>query len=519
MIIYDSHDWRGMLQMYGSILPKAFLYAVPASLVGATVELLEAMGIVDMSNVISDASVFSGLTFVLGFMLVFRAQQAYARYWVAATASHNMQTRFYEACSNVMAFSQLSKKSAAETARYHQVVVRLFCLLHAVALEELASMMDENFPILDINGLSKDRLSILASPVAKGRKVEIVYQWIKVHIIEGMDKGILNIPAPILSRVFQELGTGLICFHEAHQVVIWPFPYCYVQMTWILLIVTTMLTPVVIAVQTTHVGSCFVFSLISTVCLIGVELIATELEHPFGEDANDLPCFAMQQNFNIDLTTLMSKTASEVPELVEGFVDLSKPYGSVMPLSENLPEGKTKSMTKKHAKQHFWVTLAYDPPESTILQALKLTGDEQHLKAHMIGIDSSCQGELSNSEAVIKMDEQPSKTISALERQPKEARPSEGQSNEVHPKDACSDKLLKRMDIFIEELAENMKRHMVNLERLNEQQLRCTLEIAKANTDRTVQTYVSSSGTSSKVWPCGDVTPANHAFTTNDKNR
>merc|ERR1719401_837005 len=110
----------------------------------------------DVDSMIPGSTVYSGFTFVLGFVLVFRASQSYQRYWIAATSVHNMQAEWFHACSSLISFSTVSKFPAEDVFRFAHTSVRLFCLLHAMALEDLADVVDEDFPLIDVGAFTKE---------------------------------------------------------------------------------------------------------------------------------------------------------------------------------------------------------------------------------------------------------------------------------------------------------------------------------------------------------------------------
>jgi len=53
------------------------------------------------------------------------------------------------------------------------------------------------------------------------------------------------------------------------------------------------------------------------VCMLGLDLIASELENPFGTDANDLPTLELQHEMNRNLMCLLQPHAWDVPELTK----------------------------------------------------------------------------------------------------------------------------------------------------------------------------------------------------------
>mmetsp|Transcript_78559 Transcript_78559/g.243714 ORF Transcript_78559/g.243714 Transcript_78559/m.243714 type:complete len:603 (+) Transcript_78559:3-1811(+) len=321
MIHYDSHKWRSLAQIRGSVLPKAMLWALPSASLAFCLKWLEGRGTLslEMLDVLTQGDIYSGFTFVLGFSLVFRTSQSYLRYWTAATSVHEMGSEWSDSCASLIAFSSISRRPHHEVLRFRHTIVRLFSLLHAMALEEIASV-DDNINLLDVVGLNREKLGVLTTGLAQGRKVQIVLTWIKSYIVQMSDSGLLNVPAPILTRVFQELGAGLVNYHKAQQIVIWPFPFPYTQLNLLLIQIYTIITPLVVSTWGTWSWMCCIFTFVSVTCMIGLDLIASELENPFGDDPNDLPVQELQADINKILTMQLNPVITTPPELMQGAV-------------------------------------------------------------------------------------------------------------------------------------------------------------------------------------------------------
>eukprot|EP00747_Dinoflagellata_sp_TGD_P166588 gnl/TRDRNA2_/TRDRNA2_189600_c0_seq1.p1 gnl/TRDRNA2_/TRDRNA2_189600_c0~~gnl/TRDRNA2_/TRDRNA2_189600_c0_seq1.p1 ORF type:complete len:574 (+),score=79.32 gnl/TRDRNA2_/TRDRNA2_189600_c0_seq1:73-1794(+) len=317
MIYYDSHQWSTLLRIRGSVLPHALLVATVSAVLAYALKELDNAGTIDMQmfSVLSQGSIYSGFTFVLGFSLVFRTSQSYTRYWTAATSIHDMGSEWTDACGSLVTFVQISKCTQQEKSDFAHTITRLFSLMHAMALEEIASIGDETFPLFDIEGFNRQDLEVLADADMHGNKVHIVLCWIKLHIVTAMSQGLLNSPPPIITRAFQELGAGLVKFHNASQVVIWPFPFPYTQMNFILIGLYLLVTPVMISTWDIHPAMCAVFTYVSVMCMLGLDLIASELENPFGTDPNDLPVIDMQQEFNRNMLAYLHPCIWNVPRL------------------------------------------------------------------------------------------------------------------------------------------------------------------------------------------------------------
>eukprot|EP00929_Paragymnodinium_shiwhaense_P057382 TRINITY_DN28718_c0_g2_i1.p1 TRINITY_DN28718_c0_g2~~TRINITY_DN28718_c0_g2_i1.p1 ORF type:complete len:446 (-),score=64.51 TRINITY_DN28718_c0_g2_i1:170-1507(-) len=172
-----------------------------------------------------------------------------------------------------------------------------------------------DFPIIDVDAFNRHDLNYLTTAMADGRKTEVVYQWIKASMIRALESGLLSAPPPILTRVFQELGTGLLKYHDAMQIQMWPFPFPYAQLCFILSNLFTILTPLYVSHECQYATSCALLTLVAVICIKGLNLISMELENPFGSDANDLPMNDLHNDMNHHLLMLLDNRTWYVPRL------------------------------------------------------------------------------------------------------------------------------------------------------------------------------------------------------------
>merc|ERR1719284_1154181 len=63
-------------------------------------------------------------------------------------------------------------------------------------------------------------------------------------------QGVLLVAPPILARVYNELGNGLMGFNSAYRIALVPFPFCFSQMIGWCLVVFVFLCPIVAYVFT-----------------------------------------------------------------------------------------------------------------------------------------------------------------------------------------------------------------------------------------------------------------------------
>merc|ERR1712137_331851 len=74
-------------------------------------------------------------------------------------------------------------------------------------------------------------------------------------------------------------------------------------------------SPIVISLWSGHFMVAFVLTFLGNACFISLEFISNELDQPFGDDANDLPCMKFQEDLNDSLMLLMNPSCQDVPGL------------------------------------------------------------------------------------------------------------------------------------------------------------------------------------------------------------
>eukprot|EP00908_Phaeocystis_cordata_P024202 Transcript_6675.p2 GENE.Transcript_6675~~Transcript_6675.p2 ORF type:complete len:286 (-),score=93.66 Transcript_6675:113-970(-) len=109
--------------------------------------------------------------------------------------------------------------------------------------------------------------------------------------------GGMDAPAPIVSRIFQELSNGALAYNAATKMKEVPVPFAYVQFNALLLCLFTLITPLAIAAFTQQTGTSIAISCIVVGGFSSMWLVANELEDPFGDDANDLPMLGYHEHF------------------------------------------------------------------------------------------------------------------------------------------------------------------------------------------------------------------------------
>mmetsp|Transcript_87576 Transcript_87576/g.165056 ORF Transcript_87576/g.165056 Transcript_87576/m.165056 type:complete len:479 (+) Transcript_87576:101-1537(+) len=128
-------------------------------------------------------------------------------------------------------------------------------------------------------------------------KPNTICLWIIQGVILMVRKKLLDIPPPIVSRIFQELSNGMLGFNQAHKVAMVPFPFPFAQMVSLLLCMTYLAIPLYADLFTQNVVFTPIVSFVLPVVFAALNKIAIELEEPFGLDYNDVDIEVRHEDF------------------------------------------------------------------------------------------------------------------------------------------------------------------------------------------------------------------------------
>jgi len=321
--------------MHGSVFPFSVMVALPCALISLGLKLMsnhvlnsgefiEWLGNGSTGSNGIEGAAFTGINFMLGFLIVFRTSQAYTRFWEGWTTSEQMRADWFDAISSLIAFCKMSSADQSRIALFQHTLVRLFSMLHASALMELSKGFesdklveaDETFAyaleLIDAEGIDPESLSYYNT---SEHKVQLLFQWIQQLIVEAQAKSLFSVPAPILTRAFQELASGMVRYHDALRITRVPFPFPYMQSTELLLLLHWCVTPVLMCHWTSSPAWTFVLCFVQILIFWSLNSIATELENPFGDDVNDLPAQETQEEMNQSLLMLLRNGTLRTPSL------------------------------------------------------------------------------------------------------------------------------------------------------------------------------------------------------------
>jgi predicted membrane chloride channel (bestrophin family) len=320
MIDYNTGDYwhRIIFRLRGSVMPKSFTFAFPSAVAALVLVIYtedlqasrEAAGIFSAKTTL----IWGCLTFPLLTLLSFRTNQAWGRFWEGTGLLHAMRGEWFDSASCLATFSFPAKHSKPELVEeFRHTMLRLMSLCHGSALDELKAEQTEDYEVLDIRGLDEKTVKILFECKRNHfNRVEVVLHMVQILVINAQRQGIIDVPPPILSRVYQTLSRGFVNLLSAKKIKDTKFPFPYAQIVLALLVLLAIFTPLAMSVMLPH----YVWSLLGTffpvfgaACL---HFIAQELEMPYGEDDNDLPIAHFQEEMNSSLMMLIHADADHV---------------------------------------------------------------------------------------------------------------------------------------------------------------------------------------------------------------
>jgi len=304
------------------VIPKAALIALPSACLAAV--LLHFEGHVGGAREFTGLSatrttiIWAVVTGPLITLLSFRTNQALGRFWDGTGLLHAMRGEWFDSASCLATFTFSAEcKDPEGVRRFRHTLVRLMSLCHGSALDELRHDETESYEVLDIAGLDDTTIKILTECKSRNfNRVEVLLHMIQVLVIDAQQRGVISVPPPILSRVYQTLSRGFVNLLNAKKIKDVRFPFPYAQVIAVLLLLLSVFTPFAMtSMFEQQVGWCVLATFVPVFGFLCLNYTAEELEMPFGEDHNDLPLAHFQSEMNSSLLMLIHECSDHVASI------------------------------------------------------------------------------------------------------------------------------------------------------------------------------------------------------------
>jgi len=264
-------------------------------------------------HVLNNSAAYSGFSLVLGFLVVFRTQLAYNRFWEGVSAAQRMSAEWFDSTSSILAFTKVCKADQSMRLDFERKFVKFLSLLHGVAVKSLRDLDNMELADGDLEGLCPASIKALQeSPYP----ATVVFQWVQDIIIQAMEDKVLSVPPPILSRVFNELANGMVAYHDCLKIQTTSVPLPYKQMTKILMGAHWFITPVVMVLWTDWPTWTFVLTLVQSMIFWCLYFTAHQIEYPFQTGEISYSVTVLHNEFNSNLI--------EIAKHKTGKLDLSQ---------------------------------------------------------------------------------------------------------------------------------------------------------------------------------------------------
>mmetsp|Transcript_5835 Transcript_5835/g.18073 ORF Transcript_5835/g.18073 Transcript_5835/m.18073 type:complete len:413 (+) Transcript_5835:91-1329(+) len=321
MITYTSAgcvSFRTFAALVACIKQSTFRFAVkaaiPSTLLAACLKLLDEYLQYDfLGDIMPDVGLFTGLNFSTSFFIIFRTSQAYARFDRGAELACLVVSDFSDSAALLLALSRAASCSENDARAFRHTLVRLVSLLSLLCLSELAFHesvdLDRVYTgkLIDVQGLDP---RIMWSLRRARCKPEVAFSHVQNLVADNLDRA-LKIPPPLLSCALSELGRGMLSFHRALDLLHVPFPFPYLVITEVLVLIYSCAMPFVICTWARGLFGAASWTFMMTFIMWCMLDMASELDMPFGESVNDLDLGSMQDRLNERLLNLLE--ASEMP--------------------------------------------------------------------------------------------------------------------------------------------------------------------------------------------------------------
>jgi len=337
-----------MTNLKGSVFPELIpwllFYGVVAVALAATHHYIYDISITDTTHKL--------LLFPIAFLLVFRSNTAYARFWEGAGHFRTFDFALRELTRRTFTFIKDTSDETGPDMKaqaLRQNVMRMLMVLSITVRQNLrkrtggadahAEGMDAVQPYLTDNEHAEYDGQVKNRPL-------LVMSWIgkyvhEAHLEGKLDGGIVLMGFDDnISKCLQGwMGMNKICFQPL------PFPYLHLVhwlvLLWCLSLPLALLRPL-------GWGSSVISPLIAT-ALYAIEEVAEEIEDPFGDDLNDLPTESFEIGLRRDARMVLAgpgpgTRGQDFASVGEFGVDFSLPL-------DDLEENESKPTPISHVWQ------------------------------------------------------------------------------------------------------------------------------------------------------------------------
>jgi hypothetical protein len=156
-----------------------------------------------------------------------------------------------------------------------------------------------------IGGVSDAEIRFLQIARGPYAKTQLCWNWLSEFIMREHLAGSLGkVGPPIISRIIQFLGDGMIYYNHARKIMFIPFPFAHAQISVLFVVVLMPAVPFLMDQYTDERWLGAVLTFFTVLCMSGINEVSRELENPFRNVPNELPLVTFQAQANEALFTM-----------------------------------------------------------------------------------------------------------------------------------------------------------------------------------------------------------------------
>jgi len=160
-------------------------------------------------------------------------------------------------------------------------------------------------PLPVIGGVSDAEIRFLQLARGPYAKTQLCFNWLSEFIIREHLAGSLGeVASPIVSRIFQFLGDGMIHYNHSRKIMFIPFPFGHAQLSVLFVLSMMLAIPFLMNQYTSEPITGGLLTFFTVLCLFGINEVARDLENPYRNFPNELPLVNFQAQFNEGLITM-----------------------------------------------------------------------------------------------------------------------------------------------------------------------------------------------------------------------
>lgn len=310
-----------VFRLHGSAYLRGCMWGVPSALFTLMIHSYVRTNKESLDGIDGVWRIYSG---VLSFLAVFRTTQAYDRFWDASKYIQKARGEWVAAVSNLFAYCSREPAKQTQVRELKASVVGLVSMLFAQNLQLICTSVSAEIALDVIGGSEVDQtyIDFLASTESP---TIVVLGWIEHVVMDANEAGLIRAAPPLLSRAFAMFSSGLISLKHAGRLNEVPIPFPYDQVIQLMMVIQTLVFPVVSSIWISSPAWAAAMCLMVVCTFWQLVYIAREIDHPFGDDANDLDIAVLQKDLNESLLTLMLPMAQDPPKY-KGLLSRNKAF-------------------------------------------------------------------------------------------------------------------------------------------------------------------------------------------------